>query len=144
MRKQSMFNRTAMLAATVGVLGLGACRDQGDAAARGETDIEAIKEQAALFRGMTVTVRGEIDDIKSPHVFKVKNRELFGERIWVISPDGTQLTDDTEVLVTGTVRTVTEGEIEREYKLGVTDEVRADLETKVVLVADSVRPAGDA
>jgi hypothetical protein len=120
-------------------LGLGLVAAAG-CADRSDTDIGKLKRNVEMYGGMTVTVQGEIDEVRGPNLFKLENDRLFGGSVWVVTTQGTQLQDDQDVAVTGTMQRGVVADIEREYNVVVPDELEIELRDDVVLVADTVTP----
>ncbi len=104
-----------------------------------------IADDPSAYIGRTVTVSGEVSEILSPVVFRMNEDNLLdiGDEILVVhtgEPALVGLTDDAEILVTGTVRNFVVAEIEDD--LGIALDLDADLEieyeNRVAIVADTI------
>ena len=104
-----------------------------------------IADNPTAYIGRTVTVSGEVSEILNPVVFRINEDNLLdiGDELLVVhtgEPALVGLTDDAEILVTGTVRNFVVAEIEDD--LGIALDLDADLEieyeNRVAIVADTI------
>lgn len=113
--------------------------------------ISEIKDNPNAYIGQTVTVEGDVEDIRSPQVFRLDQEgTVLGDEILVVmntgslpspSPDNNfDLFEDTDVVrVTGQVRQLITAEIEREFDLDFDTEIEAEFEGELIIVAREVR-----
>jgi len=104
-----------------------------------------IADNPTAYIGRTVTVSGEVSEILNPVVFRINEDNLLdiGDELLVVhtgEPALVGLTNDAEILVTGTVRNFVVAEIEDD--LGIALDLDADLEieyeNRVAIVADTI------
>jgi hypothetical protein len=111
-------------------------------------------ENPSNYVGKTVTVTGNVEELRGPRAFELESGVNLGELLVLGKdpfpqvPDAggnrAYLVNDT-VTVTGTVRTMVAAEIERELGWDLDPQIEAEFERKPVLVAQSLsfkpRPA---
>jgi hypothetical protein len=99
------------------------------------------------FYGKTVTVTGEVENMKSPVLMTLHKDQLFkGQNLPVLltSSPKVAINKGQKVTVVGEVRAFIANEIEREYNFSwnpnLKRQLKAEYENKPVLVADAVYP----
>ncbi len=107
---------------------------------------EEVKDDPARFYGKRVTLTGEVEDVgRGGRAFKLEGNDwLFPGEIRVLTRSpvamgGAALSDDDEVVVTGTVRRFVVADVERDLGWDLDSEVEVELRDKPVLVADEIR-----
>jgi hypothetical protein len=105
-------------------------------------DLDDLETNPEKYLGKTVTVEGEVDRVLGPHLFTVDERDwVDAERempVVVPEPFAAIVRSDAPVRVTGTVQKVPLAQIERDRGLLGDARIRAEIETKPVLVATDV------
>jgi hypothetical protein len=112
--------------------------------------IDALTDHPGAYFGHRVTIVGEVGRAIGPRSFTVEDDDLlFDEVVGVIGtgplldrngrPYSPAALDDVRVMVTGTVRSFSRGELERELGLGLRGDGVDAWEGQPVIVADSVR-----
>lgn len=109
--------------------------------------LETIDENPQAFVDQTVTVRGEINELLGLTGFLLEDNDdlidLDQEYLPVVDvfTAGNMLTGlelDSDVVVTGTIRTFVLADFEAEYDFDFDDDLYADYENQPVLVADTI------
>lgn len=107
-------------------------------------DLEARAEQ---YKGKTISVDAEVDEVLGPRVFKIDTGHWFdlGGEMLVLMPThlAALVREDDRVTVTGTVREFVRAEFDREWGLDLTDEIDVELRKRHVLVASRVVGGND-
>ena len=114
---------------------------EGEALRAGE-----VAQNPESYYGRQVTVRAEVGDVISSQAFTL-DEDLIGAEpdVLVLMPHAATVQDDKEVLVTGTLRRFVRAEIERDYEWFDSEmQITAELESRPVLIADTVRTADGA
>lgn len=103
-------------------------------------DVETLLDDVARYNGQKVQVSGEVEKIIDPKAFVLESGGLFNDEIVVLQPQGKlNVKDDSEVTVTGTVRTVGLVDVEREYGWDLDPQIRIELErVEAFLIADRI------
>lgn len=123
---------------------LAACNRQ-ETPPEATTTVEQVEEEPFRFYGQEVTLYGEVDEVHSERAFELKGMDVWwDDKILVLTRSpvvmGVEtLTDDAEVLVTGTVRRMVAAEVERELGWDLEQEIEAEFVDQPVLIASSVR-----
>lgn len=145
----------SMVAGLIALLG-GACddkkgREQAQPAQPAQTaqtpraEVGQVTDDPMRFRGKRVQLNGEIARVYGPRAFA-----LEGEGVWwddeilvvtrvPVTIGGSTLTEDDEVRVAGTVKTLTVAEVERDLGWDLEEELEVKFRDKPVLVADTIR-----
>lgn len=108
-----------------------------------------VTENPSRFYNQVIAVKGEIEEFKSPGIFRLEKDQLFGgEGLLALSKaaevngtaSGKALEEDDTVVVTGVLRPFVQAELERDYGwgTGVLGEVEAEYNKKPVLVAREI------
>jgi hypothetical protein len=149
--KSNTYTRKILAAAFAGLFGIGVA-SAGDKD-KGTISAGKLAKDAKNYYGQTVTVKAKVQDVLGAHSFTLDEDALLaGHDVLVLLPAGslpTGLKHDDHVLVTGMVRRYVTSELEKDYdwfKDGeiVKSSTKIDFDTRPVLVATSVRMAGDA
>jgi hypothetical protein len=110
-------------------------------AAQTRVDLDALEDNPEKFIGQTVTVDGEVDRVLGPHLFTIDERDWkdLERELAVVVPEpfAAIVQSDAPVRVTGTVKKVPIAEIEG-WSVAGNDRIRAEIETRPVLVATEV------
>lgn len=111
--------------------------------------VEEVAENPSAFTGKSVTLYGEVEETFGSRSFRLGGQDFFDKEILVFTraplsasvqrTADAPLTRDDLALVTGTVRTVTVAEIERELGFDLQPEYEVELENKLAIIADSVK-----
>ncbi|NJN00046.1 MAG: hypothetical protein HC800_25495 [Phormidesmis sp. RL_2_1] len=109
---------------------------------------EELVDETASYVGQTVTVRSEAEAVVDDVSFLMADDEYFeGEAILVINgtsePFVISDVGDTQVQVTGEVKTFALETVASEYGLTLEPELYAEYETKPVIIAQSIALAPD-
>ena len=149
--KSNTYTRKILVAAFAGLFGIGVA-GAGDKEP-GTISAGKLAKDAKNYYGQTVTVKAKVQDVLGTHSFTLdEDAILAGHDVLVLLPAGSLpagLKKDDHVLVSGTVRKYVTSELEKDYdwfKDGeiVKSSTKIDFDTRPVLVATSVRMAGDA
>lgn len=105
--------------------------------------LDDIEEKAATYKGKSVTVRGEVDEVFGPRIFKIDEAEWIdfdGETlVFVPAPLAALVSEGAPVTVTGTVRTVGEVELEREWGwFEINPDIEAEFDRRPMIVASKI------
>ena len=106
-------------------------------------EIEDIESNPAKFRGTTVSVDGEVEEVYGPRLFTIDEPhwgDLDGE-VLVYAPSmlAALVKDDDRITVTGTLKSVAVADIEREWGWFELDpEIEVEFLKKPVLIADRI------
>jgi hypothetical protein len=103
-------------------------------------NVEDLLDNVAEYDGRRVQVSGEVEKIIDTRSFILEGGGIFNDEIIVFIPEkGMIVTEDSDVTVTGVVRTVGFVEIEREYGWDLDPQVKTELEkVKVYLIAENI------
>lgn len=107
--------------------------------------VEAIKEAPARYYGKTVTVSGDVDQIYNDRAFELEGTGwAFNDNITVLTKTpvrlaGAPLSQDEDLIVTGTVRQYVAADLNRDLGWTITPDLQSKIEKRPVLVADSIR-----
>jgi hypothetical protein len=112
-----------------------------------KVDLDALEDKPESYLGKTVTVEGEVDRVLGPHLFTIDERNwVDAERelpVVVPEPFAAIVRTDAPVLVTGVVQKVPIAKIQQGWNILSSDpKIKAEIETKPVLVAKEVVAAG--
>lgn len=116
-----------------------AARDQTPAA----VSINTLEENAMKYRGQTVKVTGEVDEVLGPRMFKIDEREWLdfdGETlVFALAPLTMFVNEGEAVTVTGTLRTIMDVDLQKEWGwFELEPDVEAELNKRNVIVATGV------
>ncbi|AEI67179.1 hypothetical protein [Corallococcus macrosporus] len=110
-----------------------------------QLDVEELNDNPAKYAGRTVSVAGEIKDKIDWRSFVLESGGIFDDEIVVLVPGDSQgltplrLSEDANVVVTGTVRSLPLVEVERQLGWDLDPELEVELEgTRDYLVADRI------
>lgn len=111
-------------------------------------DPEEVTEEPDQYYGQAIAVSGEVGEILSDNTFRLQDEGWFeGDEVLVIGATVTGLTEDEEVVVTGTLEPFIAAELEQEYDLTWDLELQEQLEAEYaeqpVLVAEEVYPGAE-
>jgi hypothetical protein len=107
-------------------------------------DVEELRDDLRRYTGQAVKVAGEIDTWMGPRAFIIESGGIVDDHVLVVAPKAAkglqpkQLKTDDDLLITGTVRTLTTLELERELGWDLEPQLEAELTTRPVLVADTI------
>lgn len=125
--------------------GTGAREHQRQPAPTVIMDVQELNSNIDQYVGQKVSVAGEIEEKYGPQSFILESGGIFNDEILVVVPkearglSGQQLRDDADIVVTGTVRTMTVVELERELSWDFNPEFEMELEgTRNYLVAEQI------
>ena len=109
---------------------------------KGTIDLDQLENNPDQYVGQTVTVEGEVDRVLGPHLFTIDERDWAdAERempVIVPEPFAAMVRTGAPVRVTGTVQKVPIAEVESARGFFGDARIRAEIETKPVLVATDV------
>ena len=109
--------------------------------------VEAVADNPSQFEGQLVTLAGEVDDIYGSSAFELQSEEdpfeIWEESVLVLTDApvlmaGEGLEDDEEVLVTGTVRTLTAMDVSQRPGWDLPEDLVVRTAKMPVLMADTV------
>jgi len=108
-----------------------------------EVELEDVADNPEEYLGQTVTVNGEVSAILSPQVFRMNEGNLLdiGDEILVVHlPDQTPvvMAEDAEIQVTGTVRSLIQAEIERDFDFDLDEDLYIEYENRPAIIANSI------
>jgi hypothetical protein len=103
-------------------------------------DVEALMDDVKQYDGRKVEVSGEVDKKIDDHSFILESGGFFNDEIPVLMPKGGMtIKEDSDVTVTGVVRTGGIDEMEREYGWNVSPQTKTKLKkVKAFLIAEKV------
>jgi hypothetical protein len=105
-------------------------------------DLDELETHPEKYVGKTVTVEGEVDRVLGPHLFTIDERnwkDLEREMPVVVpEPFAAIVRSDTPVRVTGTVQKIPIAQIEKARGFFSDAKVKAEIETRPVLLASEV------
>jgi hypothetical protein len=112
-----------------------------------KVDLDELEDKPESYLGKTVIVEGEVDRVLSPHLFTIDERNWAdAERelpVLVPEPFAAIVQTDAPVVVRGVVQKVPIAKIQPAWSLFSSDpKIRAEIETRPVLVAEEVIAAG--
>jgi hypothetical protein len=111
-----------------------------------KVDLDELEEKPESYLGKTVTVEGEVDRVLGPHLFTVDERDWVDlERelpVVVPEPFAAIVRTDAPVRVTGVVQKVPIAKIQQDWNIFSDPKIKAEIETRPVLVANEVVAAG--
>ncbi|MFC5380987.1 hypothetical protein [Aquipuribacter nitratireducens] len=96
-----------------------------------------VADSITTLPGQDVSVVGEVDEVLADAVFRVDGVDW---EVVVVEEDTARVAEGDVVEVAGTVRRLDLATLEEELGADLDDELYADVEGRLVLVADSVRP----
>lgn len=101
--------------------------------------VEELLDNVAYYADKKVQVPGEVEEING-RAFILESGGVFNDEIVVVMPEtGMRVTEDVDVTVSGTVRTIGLVEVEREYGLDLDPEIEVELENReAFLIADRI------
>jgi hypothetical protein len=112
------------------------------------TSAGRIASDPAQFYGSDVNIQGEVSRQYNPHVFTVKDDQwwTFGDDLVVLVPrpeaSSSTVAENTDVIVSGTVRRFVRAEFERDYDwFDSMPDLEIDFSQRPVLVADMAQTA---
>lgn len=121
-------------------------RDRTVTPTPGAPDVDQVKEEPQRYYDKQVRLAGGVDELFADRVFELEGSGwAFNDNITVLLKEpmkldaGGPLTDDDEVIVSGTVRHFVVADIEREIGWDVPPDIETRLRDRPVLVAESVR-----
>ncbi|HEY0874929.1 MAG TPA: hypothetical protein VGD94_15760 [Vicinamibacterales bacterium] len=114
-----------------------------------KVDLDELEDKPESYLGKTVTVEGEVDRVLGPHLFTIDERNWAdAERelpVVVPEPFAAIVRTDAPVVVTGVVQKVPIAKIQQTLNILSSDpKIKAEIETRPVLVAQEVVAAGQA
>lgn len=103
-------------------------------------NVEELLDNVAYYADKKVQVSGEVEEIDG-RAFILESGGVFNDEIVVvISEASMRVMEDTDVTVSGTVRTISFVEVEREYGLDLDPEIEVELENReAFLIADHIK-----
>lgn len=106
----------------------------------GRVTVENIIDNPGAYAGKTVVVQGEVEETYTGGGFVISGKKWgFDEKLLVVSAGpGRAFATHTGVQITGTVRTFTIADIEREMSIDLDDTLLAGYAGKPVLLASTV------
>lgn len=153
--KQSL--RLVAAAACMSLPALALAADQGQGAGGRERerqrqpapsmtlDVQDLNSNISQYLGQQVSVAGEVEEKYGPRSFILESGGLFNDEILVVVPrdaqglKAQQLQEDADIIVTGTVRSMTVIDVERELGWDFDPEIEMELEgTQNYLVAERI------
>lgn len=101
--------------------------------------VEELLDNVAYYNGKKVQVSGEVEEIDG-RAFILESGGVFNDEIVVvISGASMRVMEDEDVTVSGTVRTISFVEVEREYGLDLDPGIEVELENReAFLIADRI------
>lgn len=110
--------------------------------------VDTVTDRPEDFIGRTVTIRGEMDDVRGPRAFTLGDHDwILGEELLVVAPKqpagavwDLKALDDRPVTVTGTVRKLVVAEVEREFDFDLDPEFEIQFRDRPILIADNITP----
>ncbi|MGC9502393.1 hypothetical protein [Baaleninema sp.] len=118
---------------------------------RAFAEIEDVAENPEKYVGRTISLRGEIEDTRSPYIFELEEDggliEPFNDdQVLVVGDDISQVPveEGEEVRITGQVREFSIVDIDREYDFdfddfAIREELEYEYEGRPVVYADSIQ-----
>lgn len=108
-------------------------------------DVEELLDDIARYDGQKVKVPGEVEEKIDERAFILESGGIFNDEIVVMMPEGRlMVTEDSEVVVTGTVRAIGFVEIEREYGWDLDPQIKVELEdVEAFIIAESIEQKED-
>lgn len=112
-------------------------------------NVENIKEAPSRYYGKTVTVTGDVDEIYNDRAFELEGTGwAFNDNITVLTKTpvrlaGAPLSQDEDLIVTGTVRQYVAADLNRDLGWTITPDLQTKIEKRPVLIADSIRGVGE-
>jgi hypothetical protein len=107
-----------------------------------------ITQRPEQYYGRKVTVRGKVEDIRSPVLLTLDENQLFGGQdllVLLTAPPKVAINQDQTVSVIGEVRLFVVTEIERDYgftwHLNVKRQLEAEYGNRTILVAETIYPS---
>lgn len=148
---KALLSRVAPLLAALALAPLPALAQDGGAKSRPppppgqQLDVEELNDNIRAHTGKKVTVVGEIEEFLDSRSFILESGGLFNDEITVVFPRDVKglpvlyLREDTDVVVTGTVRALRVLDVKRELSWDLDPEIEIELERVThFLVADKV------
>jgi hypothetical protein len=154
-RTMSCSRRLAVMAVLMSLPALSMAADQEKAPGAGDRqtkaaptqtmDVQDLNMNISQHVGQRVSVAGEIEEKPGPRSLILESGGIFNDEILVIVPANAQglkaqqLQDDADIVVTGTVRSMSVVEVERELGWDLNPEIEVELEgTRNFLVAERI------
>jgi hypothetical protein len=108
-------------------------------------DVEELMDKVKQYDGRKIQVSGEIDKIIDQHSFILESGGFFNDEITVLMPGSSiAVKEDSNVTVTGVIRTADLDEIEREYGWNTNPQDKAKLrKVKAFLISYNITPNKD-
>lgn len=102
-------------------------------------NVEELLDNIARYDNKKVRVPGEVEEIDR-RAFILESGGVFQDEIIVVMPEtGMWVREDADVIVAGTVRTISIIEIEREYGLDLDPEIEIELKDReAFLIAERI------
>lgn len=114
-------------------------------------DVEKLNDEPTRYVGQRVSVAGELQEWLDARAFVLESGGIFDDEMTVIVPKDAkgmsprELPEDADIVVTGTVRSTTLVEIERELGWDLDPELEIEFDgTRTYLVAERIAPQRDA
>jgi len=103
--------------------------------------LEKITSNPVPFLGRTVILTGEVERVISPTAFMLDNNEVLGEDdlLVVSAKPANNITKDSRVQVTGTVRKLTTTQLDREFNVGPAKEYEVYVQKQPAIVAQTTQ-----
>lgn len=110
--------------------------------------VDEVTDNPEDFIGRSVTVRGEMDDVRGLRAFTLEDHDwVFPEELLVIAPhqpagavSGLDTLEDREVTVRGTVRKLVVTDLEREFDFDLDPEFEVEFRDRPILIAEEITP----
>lgn len=107
-------------------------------------EVEEVEEEPGRFYGRTVTLSGEIENVRSNTAFELEGDDwLFDDELLVLTKSPVRLGGDDlenmDVIVTGKIVRMVVADVERELGLDLDPQIEMEFEKKPVLIAQSIR-----
>jgi hypothetical protein len=119
--------------------------ETGAAAAQ---SVDEVTDQPEDFIGRSVTVRGEMDDVRGLRAFTLEDHDwVFPEELLAVAPKqpagtvgGLDSLEDKQVTVRGTIRKLVVADVEREFDLDLDPEFELEFRDRPILIAGQITP----
>jgi len=145
--KKWVANSTMALAlATALLAGCQTSEEQAVVPEQTNVSTEDVAEDTNEYIGQVVTVRGEPTEQMSEGTFTIVDEQFFGssDPVLVINASGEPFVfpeEGVDIQVTGEVQNFVLADVEREYNLGLDEEIYIDYENQPALIAQSIAVA---
>jgi len=106
--------------------------------------LEKITRNPVPFLGRAVAIEGEVERVISPTAFMVDNNEVLGDDdLLIVSAKPTaNITENSRVQVTGTVRKLTTTQLDQEFNVGPAKEYEVYVQKQPAIVAQTTQIVG--